>query len=238
MSRSSIHELAAALRVRYQAADRAKKKAILDEFLAVSDYHRKSAIRLLLLTRGIRPRRVSSGRRPVRPSIYAPAIAALQVLWEGAGCICSRRLQPFLPKLLTVLRRHGGLVVQPEVEELLCKMSISTMDRLLYPLRQGYPRRVLSTTKAGRLLKESIPLRTFADWNEERPGFLEADLVAHCGDSAEGFYLCTLSTVDILTGWLSFPGNRRHDTRKARPRDTLHRATTCQSSCKPVASMA
>lgn len=201
MSRSSIHELAAALRVRYQAADRAKKKAILDEFLAVSNYHRKSAIRLLVLTHGLR-RRASSRRRPGRPSIYGPAVvAALQVLWESADCICSRRLQPFLPKLLAVLRRHGELVVDPEVEALLCKMSISTMDRLLYPLRQGYARRGLSTTKPGTLLKESIPLRTFADWDEQRPGFLEADLVAHCGDSTEGFYLCTLSTVDILTGW-------------------------------------
>lgn len=202
MSRSSIHELAAALRVRYQTADRAKKKAILDQFLAVSNYHRKSAIRLLVLAHGLRPRGASSGRRPGRPSIYDPAVvAALQVLWESADCICSRRLQPFLPKLLAVLHRHGELVVEPKVEELLCKMSISTMDRLLHPLRRGYVRRGLSTTKPGTLLKESIPLRTFADWDEERPGFLEADLVAHCGDSTEGFYLCTLSTVDIHTGW-------------------------------------
>lgn len=202
MSRSSIHELAAALQVRYQAADRTKKKAILDEFLAVSHYHRKSAIRLLTLAHGLRRRGASSGRRPGRPTIYEPAVvAALQVLWESADCICARRLQPFLPKLLTVLQRHGELVVSPEVEKLLCKMSVSTMDRLLHPFRQGHVRRGLSTTKPGTLLKESIPVRTFAEWDEHRPGFLEADLVAHCGESTEGFYICTLSTVDILTGW-------------------------------------
>jgi len=80
-------------------------------------------------------------------------------------------------------------------------MSPSTIDRLLRPWRRLGGRRRLSTTKPGSLLKNSIPIRTFADWTDERSGFLEVDLVAHCGESAEGFYLTTLSTVDVASGW-------------------------------------
>ena len=201
MSRSSVHEFAAVLRQRYQMASRAERKEILDEFLAVSRYHRKSAIRLFAMRIASKPKAASEKRRG-RPRQYAPAVAAaLQVLWESTDCICSRRLQPFVPKLLDALRRHGELVLQPEVEAQLCRMSSSTMDRLLHPYRQRYVRRGMSTTKPGTLLKEAIPVRTFADWDDKRPGFLEGDLVAHCGESTAGFYLCTLSTVDVATGW-------------------------------------
>jgi hypothetical protein len=75
------------------------------------------------------------------------------------------------------------------------------MDRLLRPWRRLGGRRPLSCTKPGSLLKNSIPVRTFADWEENRPGFLEVDLVHHCGESTEGFYLTTLSTVDVASGW-------------------------------------
>lgn len=201
MSRSSVHEFAAVLRQRYQVANRAQRKEILDEFLAVTSYHRKSAIRLFAL-RVADGRRTVSGRRRGRPRLYEPAVvAALQVLWESADCICSRRLQPFAPKLLAALRRHGELLLDPEVEAHLCRMSSATMDRLLHPLRHLHRRRGLSSTKPGTLLKQAIPVRPFADWDEQRPGFLEVDLVAHCGESTEGFYLCTLNTVDVATGW-------------------------------------
>jgi len=88
-----------------------------------------------------------------------------------------------------------------EVEVQLCHISPSTIDRLLRPYRRLGGRRPFSTTKPGSLLKHSIPIRTFADWEENRPGFLEVDLVAHCGESTFGFYLTTLSTVDVATGW-------------------------------------
>jgi hypothetical protein len=88
-----------------------------------------------------------------------------------------------------------------EVETQLCQMSPSTIDRLLRPYRRVGGRRPFTTTKPGSLLKNSIPIRTFADWEENRPGFLEADLVSHCGESSEGFYLTTLSTVDVASGW-------------------------------------
>ena len=83
----------------------------------------------------------------------------------------------------------------------LCQMSAATIDRLLRPWRRLGGRKGLTTTQPGSLLKSSIPIRTFADWRENKPGFLEVDLVAHCGESAEGFYLNTLSAVDVASGW-------------------------------------
>jgi len=134
--------------------------------------------------------------------VYDPeVVAALQALWESADYICSRRLQPFASKLLAALRRHGELELVPEVEAQLCRMSSSTMDRLLHPYRLVHVRRGLSTTKPGTLLRNAIPVRTFTEWDDKRPGFFEGDLVAHCGESTEGFYLCTLSMVDVATGW-------------------------------------
>jgi len=222
MSRSSVHDLAAALAQRYQVANRAQRKEILDEFLALTNYHRKSAIRILASAReeakragsgrAVPPRAVrgsnnatcppkQQGRRG-RPRVYDPeVVAALQALWESADYICSRRLQPFASKLLAALRRHGELELVPEVEAQLCRMSSSTMDRLLHPYRLVHVRRGLSTTKPGTLLRNAIPVRTFTEWDDKRPGFFEGDLVAHCGESTEGFYLCTLSMVDVATGW-------------------------------------
>jgi hypothetical protein len=128
-------------------------------------------------------------------------MAALKVVWEITDYLCSKRLQPFLPELVGILKRCGELTMTGEIEAQLCQMSPSTIDRALRRWRGSGTRRGLSTTKPGTLLKNSIPIRTFSDWNENRPGYLEADLVAHCGDSAEGFYLTSLSVVDVATGW-------------------------------------
>ena len=197
MTRGSIQEYTKAVRERYLRASKKEKGRILDEFVNVTGYHRKSAIRLLR-----RKRRGIPWRRRGRPRQYGSgAVEALKVAWEATDRICSRRLQPFLPELIRVLRRYGEKLMTAEVEVQLCQMSPSTIDRLLRPYRRLGGRRPFSTTKPGSLLKNSIPIRTFADWEENRPGFLEVDLVAHCGESAEGFYLTTLSTVDVATGW-------------------------------------
>jgi hypothetical protein len=90
--------------------------------------------------------------------------------------------------------------VAPPIRQLLLKMSASTIDRCLQPVRWPGPQG-LSTTKPGTLLKQAIPLRTFTPWEEDRPGFLEVDLVAHCGESTAGRYLNTLTCTDLCTGW-------------------------------------
>jgi len=197
MTRGSIQEYNEAVRERYLRADKKDKGKILDEFVNVTGYRRKSAIRLLHRRRQGVPR-----RRRGRPKKYGSyAIEALKLAWEATDRICSRRLQPFLSELVRVLRQHGERCMTADIEAQLCQMSSSTIDRLLRPYRRLGGRRPFTTTKPGSLLKKSIPIRTFADWEENHPGFLEVDLVPHCGDSAEGFYLTTLSTVDVATGW-------------------------------------
>lgn len=197
MTRGSIREYTEAVRGRYLRATKKEKGRMLDEFTQVTGYHRKAAMRLLC--RGGLPR---TGKHRGRPRRYSPQVAeALRVAWEATDRLCSRRLYPFLPELVGVLRRHGEQTLSAAVGADLCRMSPSTIDRLLRPWRRLGGRRPFSTTKPGSLLKSSIPIRTFADWTEERPGFLEVDLVAHCGESTEGFYLTTLCAVDVASGW-------------------------------------
>lgn len=197
MTRRSIIEYAEAVRSRYRKASKKMKTKILDEFVAATGRHRKAAIRLL--NRTSIP---ASRTRPGRPRLYSlETVVALKVSWEASDRLCSKRFHPFLPELVASLKRHGELSLTEETETQLGRVSPSTIDRMLRRWRGNEPRHGLSTTRPGTLLKNAIPVRTFADWNENKPGFMEVDLVAHCGDSAEGFYLTTLSAVDVATGW-------------------------------------
>ena len=123
---------------------------------------------------------------------------ALSAVWTAANGICGKRLVPFLPELVPTLERHGHLTLSDEVRRQLLTLSPATADRLLAPLRQPHG---LTTTKPGRLLKKQIPVRTFTEWTDAKPGFLEADLVAHCGGSMEGAFLYTLTLTDVATTW-------------------------------------
>jgi hypothetical protein len=190
-----VEELAEALRPRYAKARRSEKSKILDEFVEVTGFHRKAAIRRL---RRVRRR---SGKRRGRPRVYTPdVVAALRSVWEVCGRICSKRLAPFLPEAVALLGREGKIVVPADVRERLIRMSPATIDRLLAKHRQGEARG-RCTTKPGTLLRSQVPVRTFADWTDTRPGFLEIDLVAHCGDTTAGEFVHTLSAVDVATGW-------------------------------------
>lgn len=196
MSKKSKDELVRRTHPRYLQANRAEKTRILDEFVAATGYHRKHAIRRL--RKGIPEcRRERRGRKRI---YTGDAVRALAEIWRICGCICGKRLQPFIPEMVTVLERHNELVIDPESKALLLQMSASTIDRRLAPFRQQR-RRGLSTTKPGTLLKDAIPIRTFADWDDAKPGFVEMDLVAHCGDSTAGQYLQTLTATDIRTCW-------------------------------------
>jgi hypothetical protein len=136
-----------------------------------------------------------------RPKKYTgEVVEALIEIWEICGRICSKRLQPFLPEMITVLERHQEIQLSAETKTLLLEMSSATIDRRLKQERFK-SRRGLSTTKPGTLLKKSIPVRTYTPWDEEKPGFEEIDLVAHCGHTTEGQYLFTLTSTDIATGW-------------------------------------
>lgn len=198
MTRRSILEYARAVRLRYLMASKKIKNIILTEFTAATKMHRKAAIRLL--NRQDEPVR---RRRKGRPRQYSlEAELALRVVWEATDYLCSKRLQPFLPEMVKVLIRKRELKVSKEAETQLARMSASTIDRMLRRYAHSRRQRRFSTTKPGTLLKNAIPVRTFSEWDDKQPGFLEVDLVAHCGDSGEGFYLNTLSAVDVATGWV------------------------------------
>ena len=198
MSQRSKKELSEEIYPRYLKAKKAEKKRILDEFIAATGYHRKYAIRIL---KHGRPRR--SNKKHGLPKVYrGEVVVALEQIWEVCGRICSKRLHPFLPEMVKVLERCGELQLPAETKRLLLQMSSATIDRCLGPARFEHPSHGLSTTKPGSLLKKAIPVRTFTPWDEDKPGFLEIDLVAHCGGSVEGQYINTLTCVDLSTGWI------------------------------------
>lgn len=197
MTRGSLLEYKEAIRERYLKAGKKEKAKILDEFTLVTGYHRKAAIRLLRRDTAL----ARTGRRGGQRRYGPEAVNALRKVWETSDRLCSKRLQPFMGELVRSMRIHNELEIDNKVADLLLKMSAATIDRLLRQYRRNGSRRRLGTTKPGNLLKGSIPIRTFADWSEGRPGFLEADLVAHCGESTDGFFLNTLTSVDVATGW-------------------------------------
>lgn len=196
MSQGSKRELVETIRPRYLKAPRKEKSSIIDEFIAITGNHRKYAIRLL--RRGYPARKKKrSGRKK---KYQGEVVQALAQIWEICGRICSKRIKPFLPEMVAVLERHKEMELKAEVKELLLSMSCATIDRCLQKERFE-KKRGKSTTKPGTLLRKAIAVKTFADWNEDRPGFMEVDLVAHCGGSMEGQFCYTLTAVDISTGW-------------------------------------
>ena len=197
MTRRSKLELLEALRPRYGKAGKKAKGRMLGEFCAATKYNRKYAIQLL--RHG--PPRSKKGKPGRRPRYGGDVIAALVEVWQASGHICGKRMHPFLPELVEALERHGELRLAPEVKSKLLQMSRATIDRRLQRARSQLPVRGRTTTRPGSLLKSAIPIRTFADWDDARPGFLEIDLVAHCGETTAGEYLHTLSAVDIDTRW-------------------------------------
>lgn len=198
MSTKSKRELLSTVSPRYVLARDADKTRILDEFIATTGYHRKYALALLNHPPAPRP---LLGKRS-RTKTYTRAVQrALVRLWEIADRICSKRLVPGLPDLIDALERHGELALDVPTRQLLLALSPATADRLLAPTRRATLPRGRTTTKPGSLLKHQIPIRTFADWDDAQPGFLEIDLVDHGGESTSGEYLHSLVLTDIATQW-------------------------------------
>ncbi len=180
----------------YRMAPSARKRELLDAFTQITGYHRKYAMWLLN-----HPEEGQPTAQQVRPRHYrADVQEALVQVWEAANRICAKRLIPFLPTFVEELERHGQLHIGEACREQLLRMSVATADRLLRQERGRGPHGI-STTRAGTLLKQQIPIRTFQQWDEMQPGFLEVDVVAHCGADLEGSYLSTLALTDIATGW-------------------------------------
>ena len=204
MTRDAVLEYARAVSPRYLKAGKQEKSRILDEFCKTTGHHRKSAVRLLRSPPAkARPIAVDGGKRRGRPKEYGlEVVGALREVWEVSDHLCSKRLAPFLPELVKALETHGEITLSEDVRGQLLAMSASTIDRLLKPHRmKGGLRRPYTTRRSRAALKALIPIRTFGEWAGVRPGEVQADLVAHCGESTEGFYLNSLVMVDVATSW-------------------------------------
>jgi hypothetical protein len=196
IGREAKDELISALKQRYKTARKDQKTRILDEFVAVSQFHRKHAIRLLS------GKSRSSGNDPkIGRKIYDEAAKeALIILWEAADRICSKRLKPALPGFVTAMERHGHLQLEAGVRARVLAASPATIDRLLAPIRA-----VAGTRKKKRVaskVSKQVPVRTFADWKDPEPGFLEIDFVVHGGGSVAGSLIHTLTVTDVCSGWV------------------------------------
>ena len=190
-------EVVAAIRERYGAATRAEKSRILDELVAVAGYHRKHAIRVLC--RG--EPEVTPGPAHRRQVYGEHDRDALIVLWETSDRICSKRLKPLIPVLLPALERHGRISLAEDARARLLAVSAATMDRLLSDVRlvaRGGQRRRAGFSSA---VRRTVPVRTFGDWNDPPPGYVEVDLVAHGGTSVAGSFVQTVVLTDVATGW-------------------------------------
>ena len=194
ISKMAKQELVATIRDRYRQASKKDKGRILDEFTAITGHHRKHGIRLLGGTAD------NKGKQALGRRIYDEAVReAVIVVWEASDRICGKRLKAALPNFVDSMERHGHLSLDPAVRERLHSASAATLDRLLKPIRAtaGSRRKRRRRTYMG----SQIPVRTYNDWNWPPPGFLEIDLVAHCGGTLSGSFIHSLVATDICTGW-------------------------------------
>jgi hypothetical protein len=186
------------LALEYRRGDKARKGELLDQVCELNGWHRSHARKALtqaLTLKVIKP------RPPKQPIYGAPVITALQFMWAVQGTPCGRLLAAALPDLVPRLRRLGELKIDDDTAALLLKIAPATIDRRLAEDRAKLILRGRSHTKPGTLLKDSIPMRTWADWNDAVPGFVEIDLVGHEGGNSSGEFCFTLDITDIATGW-------------------------------------
>ena len=196
MRKSARVEVINASRERYSIATRAEKTRILDQLVELTGYHRKYLIQSLLGE--LRDLRVPAPPRK-RKRIYDLGVKeALLVLWEASDRICSKRLKASIPILLDSMERFGHLSVDPVIRYRLLEISPSTIDRLLSPNRKKRKK------KRAENISSMVPTRTFSDWGDPGPGYLEIDLVAHCGGSMKGSFIHTLVGTDVCTA--AIPG--------------------------------
>ena len=192
MSPTAIREYSLTIAKHYKYARKKYKTTILDEYCKTCNFGRKHAIAKLNNINRLKPK-----KKPGRASKYnqRPILEPLKKIWLTANLPCSKRLVAMIPIWIEFLPE-----LPLEIKSALLKISASTIDRILKPSRIKYKFRGRSSTKPGTLLRQHIPVKV-NQWDESRPGFLEADTVAHCGTSLAGDFIYSVVLTDIATGW-------------------------------------
>lgn len=191
----------------FRNASKKRKGEIIRELVGLTGFHPNYAARKLrMCCLASPPKKQSQARKKKDPrgrkqSYSDNLLPLLERIWMGLDYACGKRLHAGMDDMLDALCRFGELNASSEELAQLRKMSASTIDRMLTPLREKMQLKGRSTTKPGTLLKSQIPIRLGNQWDEDKPGFVEIDLVAHCGDSTRGDYLNTLDVIDIKTCW-------------------------------------
>lgn len=214
LSMAAKRELTKVKAKKYRKENKKGKTRILNEFVETTGYTRKYATHILanwgkekILKINGKAVRVIIGekRKKVtrnKPRKYDKDVKkALKKVWYIYDCICGKRLAPVLKTMLCILYKFEEVDFPKEVREKLENISAATIDRLLKEEKRKIRIRGLSHTKAGSMLKHEIPVRTFSDWNEKKPGFVEADLVGHEGGNSRGDFCFTLNVTDVCTQW-------------------------------------
>jgi len=202
ISSQTRKELLKAIQQRYRESSKINKTKILDEFVALTGYHRKHGVRLLKEPCETESKTIQDGCVRSR-RVYDEAVKeTITVIWEASDRICGKRLKAIIPELLAAMERYGHLSLEPEVRKRVLRISAATIDRLLKPIRD----RAKSRRKRHRPKKVSkeVAVRTFADWDHPDPGYLEIDFVVHCGVSMAGSFIHTLVATDVCSGWTEF----------------------------------
>lgn len=195
MSLKARQEYLKVARLRYQKASRRLKTRILDELCAQCGYHRDYAIRILNQKQATRLKLLKG-----RPSIYPQSLSPhIKTLWRMMNRICHSRMKAALPVWIHFYQNdEQGVLLTESERELLLKMSSASLGRFIKKLRAET--RGLSTTNADGFLKNQIPLQSL-DFKITKPGFMQIDTVAHCGDNLSGSYAYTLTATDIYSNW-------------------------------------
>lgn len=196
----------AVLQEKYRKARKKLKRQILDECCRLTGYNRAYASHLLCHYKlALKRKKKAQGQAPdkkvMTPCYDGKVKQALVKIWMIMDCICGKRLQPILREIIPILEKHREIKLSKEVREKLLKISSATIDRLLAEEKKTLSAGSRSHTKPGTLLKSQIPIRTFNEWDDAKPGFVEIDLVAHDGGDASGEFLFTLDVTDVCTGW-------------------------------------
>ncbi|KJU85701.1 integrase catalytic subunit [Candidatus Magnetobacterium bavaricum] len=193
---------------RYKAANKKQKKVILSEFIDLAGYGRCYASYLLRINgkqvtsskaSPVNGRKVTKRRRARE---YDSAVFTdLKKIWAIMDCICGKRLEPMLKEVMPILKTNAEIEISETIRNKLYKISAATIDRLLSQERKEHQIKGKSHTRPGTLLKSEIPIRTFSQWSDKKPGFVEIDLVGHDGGDSYGEFAQTLDITDVSTGW-------------------------------------